>query len=99
MKRTKRLTKRERKALDPSYKAGPNPSQQQQQQQGHIHCVACGRHIDPDEFDGSPATATWLACDHGSQFPSCVGCIVQAETLIAAHDRTGEPVKAANAWH
>jgi hypothetical protein len=95
MKRTKRLTKREKKALDPGHKAGPNPSQQQ----AHIHCVACGRHIDPDEFTGPPATATWITCDHGSQFASCVTCIVQAETLVAAHDRTGNPIKAAAAWH
>jgi hypothetical protein len=92
MKRQKRLTRREKKILDP----GPRPPGPAGQ---HIHCVACGRHIDPDEFEGTPATAVTVRCDHGSTFASCVGCSVKAEALVAEHDRTGQPVKAAAAWH
>jgi hypothetical protein len=62
MKREKRLTKRERKALDPTHRAGPHAKTQ------HIHCVACGRHLDPSEFDATPATATTITCEHGSRF-------------------------------
>lgn len=93
MKRQKRLTKRERKAQDPTHRAGPNVKAQ------HIHCISCGRHIEPPEFDGSPPTATLTTCDHGSRFPACVGCMQHAEELVATHDRTGEPVKTAAAWH
>jgi hypothetical protein len=92
-KRQKRLTKRERKAADPTHRAGPNLKTQ------HIHCVACGRHIDQAEFTTSPATATFITCDHGSTFPSCIGCQADSEKLVATHDRTGEPVKVASAWH
>ncbi len=92
MKRSKRLTKRERKALKPKpQQAATGPA--------HIHCVACGRHIDPSEFEMPPITATWLTCDHGSRFASCVSCAVQGQTLLDTHDRTGQPVRAANAWH
>src|SRR3954471_5573305 len=45
MKRTKRLTKRERKSEDMS---GGHDHQ-------HIHCIVCGRHIDGHEFSASPA--------------------------------------------
>lgn len=95
MKRTKQLTKRERKALDP--RRGAAAAAQQQQQ--HIHCIACGRHLDPAEFDNAPASATFITCDHGSQFPTCVTCVVQSQMLVAAHDRSGQPVKVAGAWH
>jgi hypothetical protein len=53
MKREKKLTKRERKA-----EKGPGPSGQKET--GHIHCVACGRHINPSEFN-APATAARVA--------------------------------------
>lgn len=95
MKRTKRLTKREKKALDPRRAAASGAQAQHQ----HIHCIACGRHLDAAEFDGPPASATYITCDHGSQFPTCVTCIVQSQMLVAAHDRTGQPVKVAGAWH
>ena len=57
MKREKRLTKREQKALK-----GPRPGAATAHEQEHIHCVACGRHLAPAEFTGSPATATRLRC-------------------------------------
>jgi hypothetical protein len=91
MKREKRLTKRERKAADPRPAAQAGPR--------HIHCIACGRHLEPSEFSLAPATATMITCQHGSQFPSCVGCSVQSEMLVATHDRSGQPVKSAAAWH
>jgi hypothetical protein len=93
MKRQKRLTKRERKAQTgkPAAPAG-KPT-------GHIHCIACGRHIDAAEFTTPPLSATWITCQHGSTFPSCVSCTVQAQTLVDTHDRTGQPVKTASAWH
>ncbi len=93
MKRQKRMTKRERKAQDPHHRPGPNTSHQ------HIHCISCGRHIDAAEMNASPATATIITCDHGSQFACCVGCIGDAEKRVADHDRNNEPVKTASAWH
>ncbi len=93
MKREKRLTKRERKALDPSRGASGHNHEEQ-----HIHCIACGRHLDAAEFD-SPATATIIKCAHGSTFPSCVACVANSRVLLEAHDRSGQPVKTAAAWH
>lgn len=95
MKRQKRLTKRERQALDPTRAARAQAAQAP----AHIHCISCGRHIDPAELDGPPASATFITCDHGSKFASCVTCLVQSQLLVAAHDRSGQPVKSANAWH
>jgi hypothetical protein len=89
MQRKKRLTKRERKDLSPS---AP-------QQQAHIHCIACGRHLDPQEFTAAPPTANYLICEHQSRFPACVDCEVVARGLIADHDRTGKPIQQAAAWH
>ncbi|MEZ4226182.1 MAG: hypothetical protein R3B13_34870 [Polyangiaceae bacterium] len=93
MKREKRQTKRERKAHNPHHRPGPNVQQQ------HIHCISCGRHLDPAELTASPATATILTCDHGSRFACCVGCIPDAEKRLAEHDRSGRPVETAGAWH
>lgn len=93
MQRQKKLTKRERKAL------APTPRRSTEHAHQHIHCIACGRHIDPPEFTVPPVTATYITCDHGTQFPSCVSCSVQSEMLVQAHDRTNTPVKAARAWH
>jgi hypothetical protein len=92
MKREKRLTKRERKVLVPP-RPGNNPEQEK-----HIHCIACGRHLESTEFD-DPATATMLRCQHKSTFPACVACATQAQMLLAEHDRTGQPVKTVGAWH
>lgn len=93
MKREKRLTKRERQAGDPTR------SQRKQQDAAHIHCIACGRHLEPFEFTSMPPQAVYLVCDHESRFPSCADCQVTARYLIAEHDRTGNPVQAVAAWH
>jgi hypothetical protein len=91
MRREKRLTKREKKAQ------GGGGGEQHHHQ--HIHCVACGRHIDHDEFAASPPLAVFIRCEHGSQFPSCSGCQNRSRELVAEHDRTGRPVNQAAAWH
>jgi hypothetical protein len=91
MKRAKQLTKRERKALAPPRPGGGAAPQ-------HIHCIACGRHIDATEFD-APALAKMLRCDHGSRFPACVSCEEVASERVAEHDRTGNNVVVAAAWH
>lgn len=87
----KRLTKKERKALE-----GKGPSGQESK---HIHCVACGRHIDGAEITATPATARWVRCRHGSTFASCVGCVDETTRRLEEHDRTGQPVNSAGAWH
>ena len=92
MKREKKLTKRERKT---DKGAGPSGKSSETQ---HIHCVACGRHIDPAEFL-EPPTATFVFCEHKSRFPSCTRCVARTKELLAEHDRTGQPVKMAGAWH
>lgn len=98
MKREKRLTKREQKALK-----GPSPAVRAVHENEHIHCVACGRHLAPDEFTGTPggakATATRLRCQHGGVFPSCVACTTATRRLLEEHDRTGQPVRSVEAWH
>lgn len=94
MKREKQLTKRERKALK-----DPKPGAASQHQHQHIHCVACGRHLDDHEFTAPTPTATWLRCRHGSQFASCVDCRVMSQSLLDTHDRTGQAVQQAAAWH
>jgi hypothetical protein len=92
-KRPKQLTKRERKAQNPNRPAAPAAAQGQ-----HIHCIACGRHIEPDEFTAG-MTATRVTCQHRSSFPCCAGCVNIARELLAEHDRTGQPVRTASAWH
>jgi hypothetical protein len=97
MKREKRLTKRERKELAPprpATAAAPRANNQEQ----HIHCVACGRHLDPVHFE-PPATATVVRCQHGSSFAACSACVPRATEMLAEHDRTGKPVAAAAPWH
>jgi hypothetical protein len=91
MKREKRLTKREKKEQSGGG-AGHNHAQ-------HIHCIACGRHIDPVEFSQAPPSAIIITCDHKSQFPACANCEVTARYLVAEHDRTGKPVNTAAAYH
>jgi hypothetical protein len=90
MKREKRLTKRERKELSGGA---------QKHDHGHIHCIACGRHIDPNEFSSAPPSALVITCEHKSQFPACAACEVTARYLVAEHDRTGKPVNTAAAYH
>jgi hypothetical protein len=90
MKREKRLTKRERKDLN----GGGH-----QHDHGHIHCIACGRHIDPSEFGAAPPSAIIITCEHKSQFPACANCEVTGRYLVAEHDRSGKPVNTAAAYH
>lgn len=90
-KREKRLTKRERQ----EQAGGPRPQASSNQ---HIHCIACGRHMEPTEFTPQ-GTGVVLTCKHGSQFPSCRGCASLSQGLLDEHDRTGQGVKAAEAWH
>lgn len=92
MKREKRLTKRERRALN------PRPAPVRGGDESHIHCIACGRHLDPVEFE-EPVTAKLITCDHGTSFPTCGGCEPQSRLLLEAHDRSGAAVKTAPAWH
>jgi hypothetical protein len=96
-KKKKRLTKRERKALFGKGPSGSNPNQDGHAQ--HIHCIACGRHVDPGELSATPPTATVLTCEHGSQFASCTGCVDESQRRIDEHDRTGKPPQVAQAWH
>ena len=96
MKREKRLTKREQKAVKAAQNPGAHAHQHQEQ---HIHCVACGRHLDPSEFGGARPLATEVRCAHGKSWPACSGCAARARELLAVHDRTGRPVDAAQAWH
>ena len=93
-KKTKRLTKRERKD-----QFGKGPSGTQNKESTHIHCIACGRHLDPTEFTARPATATRLTCQHGSRFAACAGCVPEAQARLDEHDRTGQPPRIANVWH
>lgn len=95
MKREKRLTKKERKAQAPTRAVQASG---QEHHHGHIHCIACGKHLDPDMF-GESDGAEFLRCDHGSDFPACVACRDKAKEMIAEHDRTNKPVKKAAAWH
>jgi hypothetical protein len=96
MKREKLLTKKERKAAQ----GGPRPAQAGHDHTHHIHCVACGRHIEPDELQSVVgATAVVLRCQHGSQFAACAECEGRAQALLDEHDRTGRGVAAAPAWH
>ncbi len=94
MKRAPRLTKKERKALSPKpiMDAGDHHHH-------HIHCTACGLHLELDMFEETPPTAVWMRCDHGSEFASCAEHAEKTKELLAEHDRTGQPVKQASAWH
>ena len=93
MKREKRLTRREKKQADPTRIARLARTAE------HIHCIACGKHLDPAEFTSFPPKSVFLQCDHKHDFPSCIDCQVTARYLIAEHERTGQPVQAAHAWH
>jgi hypothetical protein len=94
MKRKPKLTKREKKAAA----GGPRPAGQAKHEHQHIHCIACGKHLDPEDFE-PPATATTITCDHGSTFPTCVKCMTKSMALVKEHDRTNTPVKMAPAFH
>ena len=101
MKREKRLTKKERKAQDArplASSTGAHEHHQHQHQHAHIHCIACGKHLDPEQF-GEANGAEFYRCQHGTDFPHCVGCALKAKQLVDEHDRSGRPVQKASAWH
>ena len=118
-KREKRLTRRERKeqfgplgpkpptaedakafgALD----LAPDPSLPDGT---HIHCVACGKHLDTagearDRAAKGINSNLWMSirCAHGSEFYACMGCLEKARAILDEHDRTGNAPRAAAAWH
>jgi hypothetical protein len=93
MKRKPQLTKKERTALRRAEAPAGAVTDGK-----HIHCIACGIHLDPAQFK-APATATMLRCQHGSTFPSCVGCAESSNRLLEEHDKTGQAVQSADAWH
>jgi hypothetical protein len=96
MKRKPKLTKREKKAMSPP-RAAPAAGKPGDDG-GHIHCVACGKHLEPTDFD-APAVATVITCDHGSKFASCTKCVTKSTALVKEHDATNKPVRFATAWH
>ncbi len=95
------LTKREKKTLEPprAPRARPVAGEADGHGHEHIHCVACGRHIDASELQGDQPKAAVLACQHGSRFASCIGCVDASQSLLDEHDRLDLPVKSAAAWH
>jgi hypothetical protein len=99
MKREKRVTKKERKAIERAAGNVPAPAgSQHRHEHTHIHCVSCGKHLDPSTF-GEPGGAEFYRCQHGSDFPHCAEHAAQAKVLVDEHDRTGKPVQQAAAWH
>ena len=93
-KTEKRLTKRERKEL---YGRGPSGTQKKSAE--HIHCVACGRHLNAGEFSGAAPTAKYVTCEHQSRFASCTKCVDETQRRLDEHDRSGRAVQTAAAWH
>ena len=115
--REKRLTRKEKQAL---HGVGPRPPATSTSfaaqgielepglnDQSHVHCVACGRHLDTvgelRARNGAmrPGGTPWttVRCAHGSTFQACEACVPQARVLLADHDRSGADVRAAAAWH
>ncbi len=93
-----RQTKRERKAISGNSGPGTSGNAAHDHSQ-HIHCVACGVHLDAAQFAAAPVTARWVTCEHGSRFAACEGCVPRAKQLLEEHDRSGRPVDAASAYH
>jgi hypothetical protein len=94
-KTPKRLTKRQLKELNGKGPSGtPKASQER-----HIHCISCGRHLDPADFSGVTAKAQMLTCQHGSEFAACLACVPDAQARLDEHDRTGNPPNIAAIWH
>jgi len=104
MKREKRITKREAKALNRGPSGTPKASAKaattsaRHDHAKHIHCISCGKHLDPSTF-GEPDGASFTRCDHGTDFPHCNACADKAKALIVEHDSSGKPVQTAAAWH
>lgn len=119
-KREKRLTRRERKEqfgpLGPkpptadeaaSFGALDIPPDPSLPPGTHIHCVACGKHLDTvgevraRQAGGSFGGNLWasLRCAHGSVFQACLGCMAKGRRLLDDHDRSGREVAMAQPWH
>jgi hypothetical protein len=99
MKREKRVTKKERKALERASGTTAAPrAGAHQHEHAHIHCIACGKHLDPNSF-GEAGGPEFYRCQHGSDFPHCAEHAAQAKELVDEHDRTGKAVQQAAAWH
>jgi hypothetical protein len=120
MKRQPRLTKKERKALQPPRPAamartagdpydptlGAIPPSPEVPAGSHLHCVACGKHLDTagearDRAAKGLKSNVWMSirCAHGSEFYACMGCLEKARAILDEHDRTGQAPRVANAWH
>jgi len=98
MKREKRLTKKEQKSAGlraTQVDDGPRHHHHHE----HIHCTACGKHLDGHQFESDPPSAVWVRCEHGTEFACCTGCTEKTRELLAEHDRTGQPVKQAAMVH
>lgn len=100
MKREKRTTKKERKAALAAERTstGAAAARPHEHKHQHIHCIACGKHLDPEMF-GEPDGAAFYRCQHGGDFPHCMACAARAKELVDEHDRTGNRVEVAPAWH
>jgi hypothetical protein len=99
MKREKRTTKKERKAaLGVTTRPAAKKAAPGQHQHTHIHCIACGKHLDPNSF-GEPGGPSFYRCQHGSDFAHCAGCAQIAKQMVDEHDRTNKPVQKVAAWH
>ena len=100
MKREKRSTKKERKAAQGGVvKSARAPAGGGgQHEHRHIHCIACGKHLEPTSF-GEPGGPEFYRCQHGSDFAHCAEHAAQAKQLVDEHDRTGKPVQTTAAWH
>lgn len=101
MKREKKLTKRERKALNATSNpraVAAAPPREHAHAHEHIHCVACGKHLEPNQF-GEAGGPAFYRCQHGSDFAHCAEHAAQAKAMVDEHDRTGKPVQKVAAWH
>lgn len=112
-KREKRLTRKERQAL---HGKGPSGEPRRADEPGpdvdglagmqpgqHIHCLACGKHLDTvgEARARGKANPLWVAvrCGHGSVFHSCLTCVGECRARLDEHDRNGTPPRMAEAWH
>src|ERR1700712_3438735 len=100
MKREKRTTKKERKAAQAviSTSGASRAAKPGAHDHKHIHCIACGKHLDPSSF-GEAGGPSFYRCPHGSDFRHCAEHEVVAKQLVDEHDRTGKPVQSVSAWH
>ena len=84
MKRTRKLTKRERQAVE----RGAVPPEDQ----SVVTCVVCDRPMGEKDF-ADETRGVVISCGHGSKYAACAGCDVEARHMVHRHDRTGRPVR------